>query len=523
MSNPLRVLFVEDSERDVELLLLELRGGGWDPQFDRVETADTLRAALGNRSWNIVLSDWNMPEFDARAALAIVKELEPDLPFVIISGTIGEEVAVDAMRAGAHDFMTKDKLARLLPAVERELSEAALRKERRKLQEQLVISDRMASVGTLAAGVAHEVNNPLAALTVNLDFAAQDLTRVVEDARTQPTDDSWRDWLTRRIGEVADPLRDAREASERVRHIVRDLKIFSRSGDEESHGPVDVRRVLESSVRMAWNEIRHRAHLTKDYSEVPPVQANESRLGQVFLNLIINAAHAIPEGRAEKNEIRIRTAMADGKRVLVEVHDTGVGIAAEHLTRIFDAFFTTKPIGVGTGLGLSICHRIVTSVGGEIAVQSELGRGTAFRLLLPVATVAELVPSERPRVAAPSRRGRILVVDDEPMICGAVRRMLASEHDVVAVARAQEALDRVAAGELFDVILCDLMMPHMTGMDLHAELARVAPEVAGRLVFMTGGAFTATAREFLDQVPNARLEKPFDLGSMRFVVQSLLR
>ncbi|MBI2393930.1 MAG: response regulator [Deltaproteobacteria bacterium] len=522
-SKPLRVLFVEDNERDVELLLRELRRGGYEPEFERVETADDLKSALGKRSWSIVLSDWRMPEFEAPAALALVKELAPDLPFIIVSGTIGEDTAVDAMRAGAHDFMTKDKLARLIPAVERELSEASVQRERRKLQEQLVISDRMASVGTLAAGVAHEINNPLAALMANLDFAVQDLQRLVDDALTQPTDDSWRGWLARRVDEVVEPLRDARESSERVRHIVRDLKIFSRSSDEERHGPVEVRRVLESSLRMAWNEIRHRASLVKDYGNVPPVQANESRLGQVFLNLIVNAAQAIPEGRAEKNEIRIRTGMADGQRVLVEVHDTGTGIAPEHISRLFDAFFTTKPVGVGTGLGLSICHRIITSLGGEIAVQSEIGSGSTFRLLLPIAKQAEPEPVVVPRAAQPSRRGRILVVDDEPMVSSAVRRMLASDHEVVTVARAEEALERLVAGEHFDVIICDLMMPHMTGMDLHAELSRSLPETARRLVFMTGGAFTTNAREFLDKISNPRLEKPFDVASVRFVVHSLLR
>jgi signal transduction histidine kinase len=520
---PLRVLFVEDNERDAELLLRELRRGGWEPRFERVETADALRAALAGRSWEIVLSDWRMPELDALAALAIVKELAPDLPFVIVSGTVGEEGAVQGMRAGAHDFMTKARLVRLLPTIERELGEAALRKERRKLEEQLVISDRMASVGTLAAGVAHEINNPLAALMANLDFAAQDLARLVEDARTRPTDDAWRDWLARRIDEVAEPLRDARESSARVRHIVRDLKVFSRSVDEERPRPVEVRRVLESSLRMAWNEIRHRARLVKDYAEVPPVQATESRLGQVLLNLIVNAAQAIPEGRAENNEIRIRTGMGDAKRVLVEVRDTGTGIAPEHLPRIFDAFFTTKRVGMGTGFGLAICHRIVTSIGGEIAVESELGSGSTFRLLLPIATQVEPDAPPVTRSAPPTRRGRILVVDDEPTIGRALERMLASDHDVVVVSRATEALGRIVAGEGFDVILCDLMMPHMTGMDLHTEVGRVAPDVAGRIVFMTGGAFTSTAREFLDKVPNPCLEKPFDAGSLRFVVQSLLR
>lgn len=523
MGTPLRVLFVEDNERDMELLLRELRRGGYEPQFERVETATDLEDALNRHSWELVLSDWHMPNLDAPAALEVVKRVAPEMPFIIVSGTMGEDIAVEALRSGAQDFITKGKLARLLPAVARELAEIALRKERRKLEEQLVISDRMASVGTLAAGVAHEINNPLAALMANLEFISQDLMRVVEDARAQPMEEPWKDWIALRVGAVIEPIRDARESSERIRNIVRDLKIFSRSGDEEQHGPVDVRRVFESTLRMAWTEVRHRARLVKDYAEVPPVLANESRLGQVFLNLIVNAAQAIPEGSASKNEIRIRTGMADGNRVLAEVRDSGSGIPPEQMSRIFDAFFTTKPVGIGTGLGLAICHRIVTSIGGEITVSSEVGIGTVFRVLLPIATQTAVEPPTAPRSLAPTRRGRVLVVDDEPAVCSAVIRLLSTEHDVSGVERAREVLERVAAGEQFDVILCDLMMPHMTGMDLHADLTRLAPEVVDRMVFMTGGAFTSAAREFLDRVPNARLEKPFDISNLRFVIQSLLR
>lgn len=521
----LRAVFVEDRELDVELLLRELRRGGYDVQSKRVDTADALRTALGERSWDVVFSDWSMPQLDALSALEIVQERVPALPFIIVSGTVGEEIAVAAMRAGAHDYMAKDKLARLVPAIDRELTECAVRRERQKLQEQLVISDRMASVGTLAAGVAHEINNPLMVAIGNLELVTDDLEALADKVSASEVDRSILDALPGRVNDARDCLQHAREACERIRSIVRDLKIFSRSGDEERHGPVDVRRVLESSLRMAWNEIRHRASVVKDYGVVPAVQANESRLGQVFLNLIVNAAQSIPEGRADRNEVRVRTAMADGEHVLVEITDTGTGIAPADLKRVFDAFFTTKPVGVGTGLGLAICHRIVSSLCGEIGVQSELGKGTTFRVLLPVATTSTepVAPPIPALVAVPARRGRVLVVDDDPEVASLVRRMLAFDHEVVAVERAQDALDRISAGELFDAIVCDLMMPYMTGMDLHVELSRITPQAASRMVFATGGAFTSAAREFLDRVPNPRLEKPFDARSLRFVIQSLIR
>jgi signal transduction histidine kinase len=530
MGKPLRALMVEDVEHDAQLAVRELERGGFDVTFERVETPEAMSAALTRQSWDIIISDYSMPRFSAPMALALVKERNLDIPFIIVSGTVGEDIAVESIHAGANDFMAKGKLARLVPAVERELRDVALRAERSKLQEQLLISDRMASVGTLASGVAHEINNPLAALIANLAFAAEDVARLAQDVRSHgsPTDgagpdDDAAEWIAARLAEIEEPLRDARECADRVRHIVRDLKIFSRSSEETTNA-VDVRRVIESSVRMAWNEIRHRARLVKDYGVVPLVEGNEGRLGQVFLNLIVNAAQAIPEGRADKNEIRIVTRQDDLGRVVVEVRDTGSGIPESVIARIFDPFFTTKPIGVGTGLGLAICHRIVTAMGGELIVESQVGEGTVFRTILQVARGdAAEVPSTPKAVVAGGRRGRILVVDDEVMLGTAIRRMLAAEHDVLAVTSARDAIGRVSSGERFDVILCDLMMPDVTGMDLHAELLRIAPEQAEKMVFMTGGAFTSRAREFLDQVRNPRVEKPFDVGSLKALVHGMLR
>jgi len=525
LASPLRVLFVEDREKDVELLVLELRRGGYDLVQERVDTPEAFGAALERQGWDVILCDYRMPRFSAPAALALVKEKKVDLPFIVVSGTIGEETAVEALRAGAHDFMTKDKLARLLPAIDREVREAALRAERRKMHEQLLISERMASVGTLAAGVAHEINNPLAALMANLDFAVKELAMALEqgDPHGQAAEAAAIDWILARVAEAKEPLEDAREAADRVRQIVRDLKIFSRSGDEERRGAVDVRRVMESSLRMASNEIRHRARLVKDYEDVPAVDGNESRLGQVFLNLVVNAAQAIPEGRYESNEIRIIVRPHNGERVLVAVRDSGSGIPVENLSRLFEPFFTTKPAGVGTGLGLALCHRIVTSLGGEIRVESEVGKGSMFQVFLPI-TRAEAEVQAKPVVVpiAPPRRGRVLIIDDETIVALAVRRMLAPEHDVDAVTAASVALERIAAGERFDVILCDLMMPQMTGMDFYEGLSRVAPEQVPRIVFMTGGAFTPSARAFLDKVPNARMEKPFDVQNLRLMVHSVL-
>ena len=200
------------------------------------------------------------------------------------------------------------------------------------------------------------------------------------------------------------------------------------------------------------------------------------------------------------------------------------GSRPEIIGRIFDAFFTTKAVGVGTGLGLAICQRIVTDMGGELTVESEVGKGTTFRVALPVARKkkSDVAPPAEP-VAAAGRRGRILVVDDEELVVRGVKRILSKEHDVVATVAAKEALALCAGGEKFDLILCDLMMPDMTGMDLHRELSRVAPEQANRMIFVTGGAFTEKARRFLSETPKEHLEKPFASANLRAIVQRYLR
>jgi PAS domain S-box-containing protein len=391
---------------------------------------------------------------------------------------------------------------------------------KKTLETQLMVSDRMASVGTLAAGVAHEINNPLAAVMANLDYIADSLGRMT-DGDVGSMSQGMRDaWIRE---EIKTPLDDAVEAAQRVRFIVRDLKIFSRSPNDAERGPVNVETIMESSLRMAWNEIRHRANLVKRYGRVPEVEGNEARLGQVFLNLIVNAAQSLPAGQAEQNEIGVTTRV-EGERVIIEVSDTGAGIPPQIIGRIFDAFFTTKAVGVGTGLGLAICQRIVTDMGGTLTVVSELGKGTTFCVSVPIAPRREydLTPAAE-QVPLPGRRGRILVVDDEELVLRSVRRILSQEHDVLAMVSAADALALCAGGEKFDLILCDLMMPDMTGMDLHRELSLIAPQQADRMIFITGGAFTEKARAFLSETPKEHLEKPFYSANLRAIVQRYLR
>ncbi|MES1207112.1 MAG: ATP-binding protein, partial [Pseudomonadota bacterium] len=391
----MRVLLVEDDPDDGELIRLALQRGGYEPVLLRVETAAELRRALGEQPWDVVLSDYSLPAFSGPDAFRVVRETGFDVPFLIVSGTVGEEVAVDAMRAGVHDFLLKGHLGRLVAAIERELREAEIRTERRKMKDQLLISERMASVGTLAAGIVHEINNPLSIMSGNLEVLQRQF-EVVFGALAS-TADVLPPGAREAAGLFREAAADAAEAAQRVLLITRDLRLFSHP-DEAKREAVDIHTVLESAVRMAQSTFRGRARLVRRFGDVPLVEGHTARLGQVFVNLLVNAAQAIPDDTGRDPTITLATSCADGS-VVVEVADTGVGIAPDALPRIFDVFFTTKPAGVGTGLGLAICHRIVTDLGGSIDVQSQPGEGTTVRVRLRRARTG--TTSEVPTQASP--------------------------------------------------------------------------------------------------------------------------
>ncbi len=372
--------------------------------------------------------------------------------------------------------------------------------ERKKMTARMMHMDRMIAAGTLAAGVGHELNNPLTYVIGNLDFALGQLPE------------------TEALAGARKALEDALEGSQRIRTIVRQLRTFS-ADEEDTRETVSLRGVIESVVGMAANEIRHRAELVMELDGQICVYGNENKLGQVMLNLLINAAHAIEEGARRQNKICVRTA-TDGPWSVVEVSDTGQGIAADQLPRIFDPFFTTKSVGQGTGLGLYICQRIVESHEGRIEVESTPGEGTHIRVLLPNAEHLSASQSLTGGAEVEAlERGRVLVIDDEPLIGRALKRMLGNDHEVTAFVSARRALEHLEEDCGFDLILCDLMMPDVTGMDFHRRVRKQTPALAERIVFITGGAFTPKALEFLEATTNPCLEKPLDIDTVRDLVR----
>ncbi|MBI3184187.1 MAG: response regulator [Myxococcales bacterium] len=425
-----------------------------------------------------------------------------------ITGRIRAEDAVRQLNAEL-ERRVEDR-TRELAVANREL-EASLR-ALGEVKAQLMLADRLASVGTLAAGVAHEINNPLSYVIANLAFVGEELDHLAGLATgagspEHPAEEG------QRIADVRTAIAEARSGADRVRNIVRDLKTFSRR-DDEAAGPVDVSRVLDLAIEMASNEIRHRARLVRSFGEVPLVSGNMGRLGQVFLNLLLNAAQAIPEGSAEENEIRVSTKEEKGE-VVVEIADTGTGIAPEILGRIFDPFFTTKPVGTGTGLGLSICHGIVSALGGQISVRSTLGEGATFRVALPaLLEQASAVPSKVGPAAAPPARSRILVIDDEVRICRAVARMLL-EHEVLGAEGGRAGLEILSSDQRFDLVLCDVRMPDVGGLEVYEAVSARWPELASRFVFITGGGYSDRIRTQLEALANPKLEKPFEAEAVR--------
>lgn len=370
--------------------------------------------------------------------------------------------------------------------------------ERESLHAQLIQSERMASLGTIASSVAHEVNTPLAYVASSLDHVSAELDKVRRGGKLE------------RIETLFELVQEARKGVDRVKTISRDLNVFSRPHEREE--PVDVRAVLQTAIRMASNETSQRARLVQVFHDVPQVMANETRLAQVFLNLLVNAAQSITEGASSQNEIRVSTWEREGQ-VVVEVSDSGPGVEAAILPRIFDPFFTTRSPGQGTGLGLSICQDIVQSLGGTISAANKPEGGATFQVSLPSASNPRALEA-RPAPTTLKKRPRVLIVDDNPSLLKVLELSLKATCELEVVSSGSEALTRLLQHEPYDVVLCDLMMPDISGIDVFERLRAARPPMEKSLCFMTGGAFTPRARQFLAQVHNPCFEKPFDFGEV---------
>jgi signal transduction histidine kinase/CheY-like chemotaxis protein len=390
----------------------------------------------------------------------------------------------------------------------------------RRRDEQLALTDRLSSLGTLVASVAHEINNPLAYTLGNLSLAVGDLARLSEGLSDAP--------LREALEHVIKGLREAEEGAGRVANTVKELRVFGRM-EERSQRSVDPRACVDWALRLTGNQLLHQARLSTDLRDVPNVNANELKLSQVVVNLLTNASQAMT-GERQDNEVRVATWTDEQGGAVIEVEDNGRGMSEEVRLAIFEPFFTTKAVGHGTGLGLSICQGIIESFGGEITVESAVGKGSRFRVRLPgaleppapIASPTSSLPPPPLSMAPEGPAPKVLVIDDEPMIRKLVTRLLGARYRVTSTDSVRTALSELNQSSDFDAILCDLMMPGESGMDFFGVVRRLYPELTHRIAFITGGAVTPDTTKFLETAARPVLNKPFNAQTLGAFVQQLM-
>jgi two-component system, cell cycle sensor histidine kinase and response regulator CckA len=512
MGTLLRLLIVEDSEDDASLLLRELRRGDYDVRFERVDTEAAMAVALDNQKWDLVISDYSMPLFSGTAALRVLRERNTEIPFIFLSGTLGEETAVAALKGGAQDYLMKDNLARLVPAIQRELREAEERRERKRLEQQLQQAQKMEAIGQLAGGVAHDFNNLLGVI---IGYSEIILNRIGRDSDTY-----------KQAGEIM-------KAAERAASLTRQLLAFSRKQVLEpkmlnlNAVVVEVEKML---CRLIGEDISLQTSLDPMLSYV---KADPGHIEQVIINLAVNGRDAMPRGgkltigtsnaKVEESYARVHPAVIPGRFVMLAVSDTGSGMDAETQAHIFEPFFTTKAVGKGTGLGLATVYGVVKQSGGFISVHSELDAGTTFKIYLP--QVGESPETtERRETDTTDYRGSetILVVEDAEPLRELICTILQSYG--YAVLSAEDGLEalRIANQQKHPIhlLLTDVVMPGMNGLELSKRLTPLRPQM--KVLYVSGYTDDAIVRHGILGPDVAMLQKPFTHDILARKVRAVL-
>ena len=479
----LRALIADDSEDDVFFLLRELRKGGYELVYERVSSAPAMKAALERQAWDIVISDYEMPHFGGFEALQLLKESGHDLPFILVSAVVSEETAVAAMKAGAHDYIMKRKLARLVPAIERELREAQTRLARKAAEEALCQSEeqlrqtqKIEAVGRLAAGVAHDFNNFLTAITGHSELLLRQM-------------------------DADDPRRKSAEQIEKVAYmaaaLTRQLLTFCRKQVIEPR-VLELNTVIRNTERMLHQLIGEDIEFSTSLgSAAGHIKADLGQIEQVIMNLAVNARDAMPNGgkltittantTLDKNQLKNFPDLCAGDYVMIAIADTGTGMNEEVKAHLFEPFFTTKPPGKGTGLGLAICFGIVKQNTGLIKVHSELGRGTTFEIYFP--QVQSAVEPSRVSITPTEPAGgseTVLLVEDEQVVRElAVATLRDKGYTVVEAVNGEEGL-RMARhhDRKIDLVLTDVVMPVMGGKEMADVLSTSHPDT--KVLFTSG-------------------------------------
>ena len=509
MKTPLHVLIVEDSEDDSLLLIRMLNQGGYEPVYERVETFDDMKRALDSQRWDVVIADYILPRFSAPAALELLKEKKLDIPFIIVSGAIGEETAVSAMKAGAQDYIMKSNWARLVPAIDRELRDAQNRQkrkqaedEKKRMEVQLLQAQKMEAVGRLTGGVAHDFNNLLTAIRGYTDLAV---------AKAEPATQLYKD------------LREIQIASERAMSLTRQLLLFSRRQPVE-FVPVDLNLMVENLFNMLRRLIGEDIEFRHELAAEPlTILADQTSIEQIIINLVVNARDAVHEGGTIT--IKTETCVIDkqaaksipqaytGRFARFSLSDTGKGMDVDTQKRVFEPFFSTKQDDKGSGLGLSVVLGIIRQHKGWIHVASEVGKGSVFDVYLPI------VP-EQPAVEAKKEESldkylgkgeRILVIEDEDGVrYFAEKALTRSGYTVFTASNQKEAMEVFQREMGLRLVFSDVVLPTMNGIELIEEMLSIKPDL--KVLLTSGYTDQKSQWNIIKKKGYTFLQKPYTLS-----------
>lgn len=515
MSEPLRILLVEDNEDDAELVVRFARQNFPTVQWLRVETETQMRDALGSSKWDLVMADYHLPTFSGPEAIKTLRGMTLDLPLIIVSGTVGEDTAIEALKMGATDYVLKSNLGRLPSAIERALRETQDRREKKETEQQLIQAQKMETIGRLAGGVAHDVNNVLAAITLFAEMAVDQISN-------------------NETAKATKSLEGIIKAQESAASIIRQLLLFSRRRVGPT-GVVDFASVLTRIQSLIGRLVGEEVELKIENSLEPlPVSADETQIEQIVLNLAVNARDAMPKGgkltlSLEPQNITaspptLRIPLQPGRYVVLTATDTGSGMPPEVFQKLFEPFFTTKEPGKGTGLGLSVIFGILRQAGGSVAVQSTPGAGTTFQIYWPISTrsATQKQVQKTTEPAPNSKPVFLLLVEDDPELREILAATLRKQgHSVVEASHGQEGLARVSQRQdQIGLLITDIIMPGMNGPELAKQARLINPKLS--VLFLSGYIDNSLESINFDSQLTYFLEKPFSSQTLSNKVTEVL-
>ena len=511
MGVPLRLLIIEDSEDDAALIVRELKRAGYETSFRRVDSEDALKSVIPLQDWDLVISDFSMPQFSGTDALKLVRTMGVEAPFIFVSGTMGEDTAVTALKNGAQDYLVKTNLKRLIPAVQRELQEAEDRKERKRLELHVQQLQKFEAIGRLAGGIAHDFNNTIGAI---MGWAEMGYDESGEGSRSR------------------DRFEKIRDQAVWAGKLTSQLLTFARRQVLQPRG-VNLNTLVEEGMKLLHRLIgaQFEIRVLKD-PELEITLVDPTQVQQALMNLCLNARDAMPEG----GTLTIETQNAEideqychqhpsgkpGRYVMLSVSDTGVGMEKATLDRVFEPFFTTKEMGRGTGLGLATVYGAVKQHGGFIYAYSEPGNGTVFRLYFPVLVGTAEAPEIRAKESAQKGTGTILLADDYEALRETTREMLLSlGYEVICAKDGAEAIQLFQNhAEQIDLVLLDVVLPSHSGPEVFSQISSIRPGT--RAVFVSGYSGDNTLLNSAIQKGIGILQKPFSLSSLSQAVRDAM-